>query len=123
MRYKTPWKRLLNASLYSIRGLYSAVRQEQAFQYEAIVLLLICGVPFIAGLPVARSILLLGFWLIVMALELVNSAVERAFDLIDRNIRAEIREGKDMLSAAVFIMICFNILLWLLTAAQYYRIF
>ena len=47
-----------------------------------------------------------------MALELVNSAVERAFDLIDKNYRAEIEAGKDMLSAAVFLVIVFNVLLW-----------
>ena len=47
-----------------------------------------------------------------MALELVNSAVERAFDLIDRGYRAEIKAGKDMLSAAVFLAIVFNVILW-----------
>ena len=51
-------------------------------------------------------------WLIVMALELVNSSVEKAFDLIDENYRPEIKAGKDMLPSAVFIMVCFNIFSW-----------
>ena len=59
-----------------------------------------------------RALAVLGGWMAVMALELVNSAVERAFDLIDRNYRAEIKAGKDMLSAAVFLAIAFNVLLW-----------
>jgi diacylglycerol kinase len=47
-----------------------------------------------------------------MALELINSAVERAFDLIDQEYNLHVKAGKDMLSAAVFLMICFNMLLW-----------
>ena len=62
--------------------------------------------------PLPRSLAVIGGWMAVMALELVNSAVERAFDLIDKNYRAEIEAGKDMLSAAVFLVIVFNVLLW-----------
>ena len=56
--------------------------------------------------------------MIVMALELVNSAVEKAFDLIDKSFRPEIKAGKDMLSGAVFIMISMNIILWLIEIFQ-----
>ena len=42
----------------------------------------------------------------------VNSAVERAFDLIDKTYNPAIKAGKDMLSAAVFLMILANVLLW-----------
>lgn len=51
-------------------------------------------------------------WIVLMALELVNSATEKAFDLIDENFRPEIKAGKDMLSAAIFLMVCLNIFLW-----------
>ncbi len=55
--------------------------------------------------------MLSGAWLIVMCLELINSSVEKAFDLIDKNFRDEIKAGKDMLSSAIFFAICFNIIL------------
>ena len=59
-----------------------------------------------------RSVILTGSWCVVMCIELINSSVEKAFDLIDKNFRPEIKAGKDMLSAAVFIAVCFNIVLW-----------
>ena len=119
MRYRTPWGRLYHASLYSLKGLRCAFRQEQAFEYEAVVFLVICATALSASLPPFQALALLGAWLAVMALELVNGAVERAFDLIDPQFRPEIGAGKDMLSAAVFIMVCFNVLLWAAVAAEH----
>lgn len=60
-----------------------------------------------------KKLFFAGMWLIVMAFEMINSAVEKAFDMIDEKYRPEIKAGKDMLSAAVFLMVCFNIILWL----------
>ena len=112
MRRYAPWKRLYNATAYSLSGLSQALRQEQAFEYEAVVFFFLCALLLHLRPPLPRALAVIGGWMAVMALELVNSAVERAFDLIDRNYRAEIKAGKDMLSAAVFLAIAFNVLLW-----------
>ena len=112
LRRYTPWKRLYNATLYSLSGLLQAFRQEQAFEYEAVVFFFLCALLLCLRLPLPHSLAVIGGWMAVMALELVNSAVERAFDLIDRDYRAEIKAGKDMLSAAVFLAIVFNVILW-----------
>lgn len=112
MRRYTPWRRLYKATSYSLSGLWIALRQEQAFEYEAAVLLLICVLALWLRLPLPRVLVLVGCWTAVMALELINSAVERAFDLIDKNYSLEIKAGKDMLSAAVFLAIAFNVVLW-----------
>ena len=86
MRRYTPWKRLYNATLYSLSGLLQAFRQEQAFEYEAVVFFFLCALLLCLRLPLPHSLAVIGGWMAVMALELVNSAVERAFDLIDRLI-------------------------------------
>ena len=104
MRYSNIFSRLFHASRYSLEGLYYAIKHEQAFQYECIIFIIV-----ILG---GRSLLLSGAWFIVMCLELINSSVEKAFDLIDKNFRDEIKAGKDMLSSAIFLAICFNIILW-----------
>lgn len=121
MRYRTPWGRLYSAAVYSLRGLYSAFRREQAFEYEVVVLAVLCAVSLSAPVSAEQAVALVGAWLLVMALELVNSAVERAFDLIDTQFRPEIKVGKDMLSAAVFLMILLNVLLWAVLAARHYK--
>ena len=104
MQYSNIFVRLFIATRYSLEGLYYALRHEQAFGYEAIV--------FVIIIFFTRSLSLVGAWCVVMCLELINSAVEKAFDLIDKNFRQEIKAGKDMLSCSVFIAVCFNVVLW-----------
>ena len=112
MIYRNPLSRLINATIYSLQGLNFALRHEQAFRYEAIVFIMICVFLLVMPFTVMHKIFLAAIWVIVMAFELVNSAVENAFDLIDKNYRPEIKAGKDMLSAAVFLMIAVNVIAW-----------
>ena len=114
MRYSNPFSRLYNASRYSLEGLLCALRNEQAFQYEAAVFAVICAVVLVLGVPATWGVMLIGGWMIVMCLELVNSAAEKAFDLITEDFRPEIKAGKDMLSSAVFLAISFNVIMWVL---------
>ena len=112
MKRYSLWTRLYRASCHSLNGLLCAFKGEQAFVLETVVLIVLAAVLWTICLPVVQSILLIGAWLSVMALELVNSAVEQAFDLIDKDFNPHIKAGKDMLSAAVFLLILFNLLLW-----------
>ena len=114
MIYRNPLQRLYNASIYSLNGLAYALKNEQAFRYEFIVFCVLCIILCFVPIDLMSCLFLAAMWLIVMALELVNSAAEKAFDLIDKNFRPEIKAGKDMLSAAIFIMICLNIFIWLI---------
>ena len=112
MLYRNPVSRIINASQYSFEGLRYAFVHEQAFRYETVVLLMICLALVLMHLPLLWFVLIAGEWLIVMCLELVNSSVEKAFDLISKDYSSVIKAGKDMLSASVFIAICLNIILW-----------
>ena len=112
MKYRNPLARLYHATRYSLSGLFCAFRLEQAFEYETVVLTVILAVLYWRRPSFPVAALLIGGWLIVMAFELVNGAVERAFDLIEKEYNIHIKAGKDMLSAAVFLMIFFNIILW-----------
>lgn len=113
MRYSNIFSRLWNASRYSLCGLIYALRHEQSFRYEAAVMMIILAVIMIFHVPFNISVLMIFAWAFVMCLELINSSVEKAFDLIDEHYRPEIKAGKDMLSASVFIAVCINIILWL----------
>ena len=113
MKRYNPVARLYRATCYSLNGLASAFKQEQAFEYETVVLAVLVALLVWMRPPLPTSVALLGAWLAVMAFELINSAVERAFDLIDKEYNPQIKAGKDMLSAAVFLMILFNIALWI----------
>ncbi|GHS86397.1 diacylglycerol kinase [Synergistales bacterium] len=106
--------RLYMGTRYSVSGLVCAFKQEQAFEFEAVALLVLFAILLYLRPGFLISAALGGAWTLVMALELVNSAVERAFDLIDMEFNPQIKAGKDMLSAAVFLMIAFNVFLWCL---------
>ena len=118
MKYKNPLERIFKASIYSFNGIFTALKNEQAFRFEFITLLIVCLLSFLLSLGFLRLLILICAWLLVMAFELVNSAVELTFDLIDSNYKSQIKAGKDMLSAAVFLMICVNVLLWILVLVE-----
>ena len=113
MHYDNIFDRLFHAGIYSLNGIIHAVKHEQAFRYELIMMILIFALIFLLNLSLIESLCVLFGWGMIMCFELINSAVEKAFDLIDVKFRPEIKAGKDMLSGAVFICVCLNIILWL----------
>lgn len=120
MIYRNPLMRIFKASIYSLQGLYFALKNEQAFRYEAVTFIVICVLLCVTSFPLMHKIFLAAMWVIVMCFELVNSSLEKAFDMISKEYRPEIKAGKDMLSAAVFLMIFVNILAWSASIASTY---
>ena len=94
--------RLLNACGNTYRGLVGAWREEAAFRQESALAAVLVPLAFwLAGSPVELA-LLLGPVIIVLVVELLNSAVEAAIDRIGEERHALSGLAKDMGSAAVF---------------------
>ena len=110
-------KRLFSATLNSLRGLGYGIRHEAAVREEAI--LLVVGV--LLGLAVAPSVAwyvaMIGSLLVLLAVELLNTAVEKLADYVTRERHVEIRKIKDFGSAAVFCALCLAGLVWLAAIA------
>ena len=106
-------KRLYSATLNSIRGLRYGVVSEAALREEAV--LLLAGL--LLGLVIAPSVgwyvLMVGSLLILLAIEFLNTAIEKFADYVTREQHTEIRHIKDFGSAAVFCGICLAGLTWL----------
>lgn len=95
--------RILKAFGYSVQGLRMAFRHETAFRQE--VLLGVIFIPlalFVAEGPVERS-LLIGLTMLVMIVELLNSAIEALVDRIGAEHHELSGRAKDMGSAAVLL--------------------
>lgn len=107
------FRHLVGATKYSLAGLKRAWQGEQAFRHEVllfpILLLLLCLIR--PGFGWAASIIF--SWLVVMAFELVNSAIEEALDLITTEQNTHVKYSKDMASAAIFVGICGHVVLWI----------
>ena len=96
-------QRLINAARYSRDGLIEAWRNEDAFRQE--IILTVVLVPLAIWLPVTlvEKILLIGVLLLVLIVELLNSAVEVAVDRDSFEINSLGKRAKDLGSAAVLL--------------------
>jgi diacylglycerol kinase (ATP) len=104
---------LIDAARYSLQGLARAWEEETAFRHEVVVLALLCLLLLITETSPGLMLLAIGGWLFVMALELLNSAVENAFNIVSEEQNDRIKAGKYMASAAIFLGIVANAGIWL----------
>ena len=106
LKGKKGLRRLINATGYSMKGLSAAYRNEAAFREEV---LLACVL-----IPCA---LLIGSVLLLMLVEILNSAIEAVVDRIGPELHPLSGRAKDLGSAAVFIAMIILGVTWLLIAA------
>jgi len=100
---KTGLKRVWNAFFYSMEGLRAALRHEDAFRQE--VLLAVLLIPAALFMPATGSgkALMIASVLLVLIVELLNSAVEAAVDRISLENHVLAKRAKDIGSAAVML--------------------
>lgn len=109
---RTGLVRIWRALLYSFAGLASAFRTEPAFRLEVAGAAVL--VPIAVGLPatLVQTALLLGAVLLVLVVELLNSAVEATVDRISLDNHELSRKAKDLGSAAVFVSLVNGAVVW-----------
>ncbi len=105
---------LLWATRYSLAGLRTAFRHEQAFRQEAAVLVVVVPAGLWLGKSGVERALLIGSWILVMIVELMNSAIEAVVDRIGSERHELAGRAKDLGSAAVFCAIVLAIVVWIL---------
>ena len=103
---------VLMATLYSWRGLRAAVRYEEAFRLELIAVLFLAPLALWLGQSGVERALLLGSLLLVLIVELVNSAIEAVVDRIGVEHHELSGRAKDIGSAAVFLSLLFVATVW-----------
>ena len=101
---KTGARRLINALAYSWQGFRSAYKHEEAFRQEVF---------FITVSGTARA-LMVGSVLLVLIVELLNSAVEAAVDRVSLENHRLAARAKDIGSAAVFLSLTNVAVIWAL---------
>jgi diacylglycerol kinase (ATP) len=115
-------KRLYSATINTLRGLAWGIRTEAALREEAIVLALALPVGFFVAPSIAWYIAMIAALLIVLAVELLNTAVEKLADHVTREQHPQIGLIKDYGSAAVFCALCIAGLVWLAALALRFEI-
>jgi diacylglycerol kinase (ATP) len=110
--------RLKNAFGYSIKGLQLAWQHEEAFRLEIYILLL--GIPLagLIGENITEYVLLIGSLLLLIIIELVNSAIEAICDKMCISNDELIGRSKDFGAAAVFVAIIGMLGTWVVILAK-----
>jgi diacylglycerol kinase (ATP) len=110
--------RLLRAARNTWNGLIAASRSEEAFRQELALLVIAVPLAFFVAGDAWRRLALIGVVLLVMVVELLNTALEKLSDHVTPDHHAAIGRIKDMASAAVGISLLLAGLVWLLALAE-----
>jgi len=111
---KTGLKRVWNALHYSIDGLKAAYRHEDAFRQEALLALILIPAAFFMPASGIGKALMVGSVLLVLVVELLNSAVEAVVDRVSLDHHLLAKRAKDIGSAAVLISLLNVLVIWTL---------
>ncbi|MFV0680982.1 diacylglycerol kinase [Ottowia sp.] len=115
---RTGWKRWAYATTYSLAGL-KAGWNETAFRQEALASIVLVPAAFWLGRGWAETALLAGSVILVMVVELLNTAVEAVVDRVGSEWHDLSKRAKDMGSAAVLLALLLAGGIWI--AALYAR--
>lgn len=105
-------KRVFKAFFYSIEGLASSMKHEAAFRQEVLLAAVLIPASFLLHVPLAQHLVLVASVLLVLIVELLNSAVEAVVDDISLRNRPLAKRAKDMGSAAVLISLLNCLICW-----------
>ena len=111
---KTGLVRLINAFRYSLDGLSAAYRHEDAFRQEIWLALVLIPAAFFMPASGLGKALMIGSVLLVLVVELLNSAIEAVVDRVSLDRHHLAKRAKDIGSAAVLIALINVAAVWLL---------
>lgn len=107
-------RRIALATRYSIDGLIAAVKGEAAFRQELALAIVLVPLGIWLGGDGTQRALLAGSVLLVLVVELLNSAIEAAVDRISEERHPLAKRAKDLGSAAVMLSLGTAAAVWLL---------
>lgn len=99
---------------YSMKGFRACFKYERAFREEVFVAVLLVPLGIWLGADGVEKALLASSWLLVVMMELLNSAVEATVDRLGTEHHELSGRAKDISSAAVLLAIWVTMLVWAL---------
>lgn len=105
-------RRILRATGHSLSGLVDALRHESAFRQEVALAVVLLPLSLWLGRTGVERALLAGSVLLVLIVELLNSAVEATVDRVSLDLHELSRRAKDLGSAAVLLSLVLCGVIW-----------
>lgn len=117
---KSGLKRIIAAAGYSIEGLQAAWRHEHAFRQELIVTVVGTVAALFLRVSAFEKLMLIGVLVLVLIVELINSALEAVVDRVSLERHPLSKNAKDFGSAAVFLASLLAAAAWLVVLFNRY---
>jgi diacylglycerol kinase (ATP) len=111
-------RRLLLATVNSWNGLRAAARSEEAFRQELWVFVLAVPLAYLIGDGLWQRVAMIGVVVLIMVVELLNTAIEKLSDHVTPHSHPAIGRIKDMGSAAVGLSLLLAGAVWLVALAE-----
>jgi diacylglycerol kinase (ATP) len=118
----TGMRRILRATIYSAQGFAHAWKHEAAFRQEATLTIVLIPIAIWLGQTIVERALLIGVCLLVLIVEFLNSAVEATIDRFGGEQHELSGRAKDLGSAAVFVSLLLEVLVWAAVAYQRFAV-
>jgi diacylglycerol kinase (ATP) len=109
---RTGLRRIWNALFYSIDGFKAAYRHEDAFRQECVLAIILVPAAFFMPAAGQGKAIMIAAVLLVLIVELLNSAVEATVDRISLENHQLAKRAKDIGSAAVFVSLVNVAVVW-----------
>ena len=110
--------RFWRATINTRNGLAFAIRSEQAIREELVALVLALPLAWLVGVSNMRRVELIAVVVMVLVVELLNTAIEKLSDRLTTEHDPQIGRVKDMGSAAVGVALVMAGLFWLFAIAE-----
>ena len=117
---KTGISRLFDAFNYSLKGLLAAWQNEAAIRQETGLIILLTPLAFYIGENAIQIIILVCSVVLIIIVELINSAIENVVDRIGDEYHLLSGRAKDIGSAAVLITLCLGVFNWVMIIVENY---
>lgn len=114
MAKNTGLTRIVKAMGYSLQGLRAAFSGEAAFRQECLLALVFIPLSFVVDVSGVERVLLISLTLMVLVIELLNSAIEAVVDRFGEEHHVLAGRAKDMGSAAVLIALVAWSIAWIM---------
>ncbi|MEO2282034.1 diacylglycerol kinase [Pseudoalteromonas pernae] len=111
--------RLFKALRCTFQGLRAAIKEEAAFRQELLLAIILFPLSFIVAKDMLHWAALMSVLLLVLIVELVNSAIEALTDRVSTELHVLSGRAKDMASAAVTLSLLIATIVWGVSIYQY----
>ncbi len=104
--------RLVRAASNSLSGLKYAFESEAAFRHELLWTAILIPITFVLSLPTLAKLMMVASIMLVLIVELANTAIETVVDRISTHRHPLSKKAKDIGSALVFLALLNAMMTW-----------